>query len=156
MFLRLLLGIAVALTFASCKSPNKTASTSGSGAYGGSGGADDFYHTGGNSSGGGEYDYVYDQGAGGYDNYSGDNSSYSYESDNSGGSYANTGSGYSSGGSSGGYSAPSAPSARYYTVQKGDTLYRISKNHGTSVAAIQDANNISGTLIRPGEQLVIP
>jgi LysM repeat protein len=52
------------------------------------------------------------------------------------------------------YSAP--PSGRTYTVQKGDTLFRIGRNHGTSVDAIVAANAISGTTIYPGQVLTIP
>ncbi|MEM9478597.1 MAG: LysM peptidoglycan-binding domain-containing protein [Verrucomicrobiota bacterium] len=150
--LRSLLGISVALAFASCKSPTSTSSNDAYGAYGGQSGSDDFYQTGGSNSSGGEYDYVYDQGNNsGYD-YSGDSSSYNYES--SSGS-SNSYSSYDNNSSSSG-SSYSTPSNQYYTVQRGDTLYRISQNHGTTVAALQSANGISGTLIRPGDRLVIP
>lgn len=44
-----------------------------------------------------------------------------------------------------------------YTVQAGDTLYRIAARYGTTVTAIARANNITNTnLIRPGQVLVIP
>lgn len=43
-----------------------------------------------------------------------------------------------------------------YTVVRGDTLYHISRMYGTTVRAIQEANNICGHLIYPGQVLVIP
>ena len=43
-----------------------------------------------------------------------------------------------------------------YTVARKDTLWRIAKNHGTTTAAIQRANNLRGTTIYPGQQLRIP
>ncbi len=48
------------------------------------------------------------------------------------------------------------PKVTRYTVKKGDNLYNIARRNGSSVAAIQKANNISGSLIRPGQSLVIP
>ncbi len=43
-----------------------------------------------------------------------------------------------------------------YTVQSGDTLWRISLKHKVSVAEIQQVNNISGNSIRLGQVLTIP
>ena len=43
-----------------------------------------------------------------------------------------------------------------YTVKKGDSLERISRNSGTSVSAIKKANGMSGELIHPGQTLVVP
>lgn len=54
---------------------------------------------------------------------------------------------------------PSTPptSTTRYTVQAGDTLYRIAARYGTTVTAIAAANNITNTnLIRVGQVLVIP
>ena len=48
------------------------------------------------------------------------------------------------------------PTVSRYTVRKGDSLYAIAQRNRSSVAAIQRANNISGSLIRPGQVLVIP
>jgi len=41
-------------------------------------------------------------------------------------------------------------------VRTGDTLFRIALRFGTTVAALQAANNLSGTLIYVGQRLVIP
>jgi LysM repeat protein len=49
-----------------------------------------------------------------------------------------------------------APQPTRYTVKKGDSLYVIAKRHNTTVAALQRANGISGSLIQPGQRLVIP
>lgn len=44
-----------------------------------------------------------------------------------------------------------------YTVQRGDTLGRIAKEHGVSVSDLAAANNIANpNLIHPGQVLVIP
>lgn len=57
-------------------------------------------------------------------------------------------------------SSPSTPpptSQTRYTVQPGDTLYRIAIRHGTTVNAIVMANNIANpNLIRPNQVLIIP
>ena len=136
----------------SCKSTGSTASTGGQndGAY----------------IGNGEYDNVYEMGGG--DDYD----TYSYESDNSGSSYnyesndyssssgssnSNSGSTYTQA-SKPNYSAPSTKpaSTRTHMVERGDTLFNISRRYGTSVAAIQNANGLTGDLIRIGETLSIP
>lgn len=41
-------------------------------------------------------------------------------------------------------------------VQPGETLYSIGRRHGVSVAAIKDANGLSGDAVRPGQRLVMP
>jgi len=44
-----------------------------------------------------------------------------------------------------------------YTVQRGDTLTRVAQQHGTSVRALVEANQLANpNLIRPGQVLVIP
>lgn len=48
------------------------------------------------------------------------------------------------------------PKASRYIVKKGDSLSTIASRNGSSVSAIQRANGVSGTLIRPGQALVIP
>jgi len=50
------------------------------------------------------------------------------------------------------YAACSSP----YIVQPGDYLYRIATQCGTTVAAIQAANGLTGTTIYVGQQLIIP
>jgi len=49
-----------------------------------------------------------------------------------------------------------APKFAYHKVIKGDTLYSISRKHGTSVAAIQKNNTIKGTTIYLGSTLKVP
>jgi len=48
------------------------------------------------------------------------------------------------------------PATARYTIKKGDTLSAIASRNGTSVAALQRANGIKGSLIQPGKSLVIP
>lgn len=48
------------------------------------------------------------------------------------------------------------PKSSRYVVKQGDNLWDIAHRNGTSVSAIQKANNLSGTLIHPGKSLVIP
>lgn len=56
----------------------------------------------------------------------------------------------------GGTTTPPSSTTRY-TVQAGDTLYRIAARYGTTVTAIATANNITNpNLIRVGQVLVIP
>lgn len=43
-----------------------------------------------------------------------------------------------------------------YTVKSGDTLTKIAKANGTTVKAIQSANNLSTTQIKVGQKLKIP
>ena len=102
-----------------------------------------------------EYDNVYEAGGGqAYDNASTYNSGggQNYSSD----SYyvPDSTPSYSPPASSGG--APSSSGGSSHTVQKGDTLFNISRRYGTSVSAIQRANGLNGDLIRIGERLVIP
>jgi len=44
----------------------------------------------------------------------------------------------------------------HYRVKSGDVLGRIAKQHGVSVAAIQQSNKLTSNLIRPGDILLIP
>lgn len=50
----------------------------------------------------------------------------------------------------------SSSSSSRYAVKKGDSLYAIAKRYGTTVGALQKANKMSGTSIRPGQSLSIP
>ncbi len=43
----------------------------------------------------------------------------------------------------------------YYTVQPGDTLWKISKQYGVSVTQIQQSNAIYSHLIYPGQKLLV-
>jgi LysM repeat protein len=43
-----------------------------------------------------------------------------------------------------------------YVVKSGDTLIRIAHTHGTTVKALEAANNLSTTKIKVGEKLTIP
>jgi len=45
--------------------------------------------------------------------------------------------------------------ASSYTVRKGDTLAKIARRCGVSVASIKNVNGLSGTTIRVGQVLVI-
>jgi len=49
-----------------------------------------------------------------------------------------------------------APTSGTYTVQRGDTLYRIALQFKTTVAALQSANGLTSTLIYGGQVLKIP
>lgn len=46
--------------------------------------------------------------------------------------------------------------AAAYTVKAGDTLYGIGLHYGVTVQALQEANGITGHLIYPGQEIVIP
>jgi hypothetical protein len=48
------------------------------------------------------------------------------------------------------------PKTTRHVVKKGDTLSGIAGRYNSSVSAIRSANGISGSLIRPGQSLVIP
>jgi len=43
----------------------------------------------------------------------------------------------------------------YYTVERGDTLYRISKEHGVTVGQLKDWNNLAGNTISIGQRLIV-
>ncbi len=50
---------------------------------------------------------------------------------------------------------PSA-SGKNYTVQTGDTLWKISSKNGVSVQALKQANGLTNDTIKPGQVLQIP
>lgn len=52
--------------------------------------------------------------------------------------------------------ATPAPTPRTYIVKSGDTLVAIALRFGTTVAAIQAANGLTGPDINPGDVLIIP
>lgn len=43
-----------------------------------------------------------------------------------------------------------------YTVRRDDSLWKIARKFGTSVSMLKHANNLSGSIIRPGQRLKIP
>jgi LysM repeat protein len=43
-----------------------------------------------------------------------------------------------------------------YQVRSGDSLWRIAVKHDTSVSALQDANNLRGSTIHPGQVILVP
>jgi len=51
---------------------------------------------------------------------------------------------------------PKPTTGSKYTVRKGDTLFAIAKRYGTTAGAIQKANHMSGTSVRPGQTLTVP
>jgi LysM repeat protein len=49
-----------------------------------------------------------------------------------------------------------APAARYHTVQKGETLYRISRENGLTVEQLRALNHLhAGETIQPGQRLLL-
>ncbi len=50
----------------------------------------------------------------------------------------------------------SAPGSNIYVVRRGDTLLKIAAKKGVSVAAIQQANGLRGSIIFVGQRLKIP
>lgn len=52
--------------------------------------------------------------------------------------------------------APVAGSTIPYTVQKGDSLWKLSRDYDTTVEAIQAANGITGNNIQLGQTIQIP
>jgi hypothetical protein len=59
------------------------------------------------------------------------------------------------GGAAPAYASSFAAPARY-RVRAGDSLWRIAREHDTTVAALKAANGLRGTTLRVGQQLVIP
>ena len=49
---------------------------------------------------------------------------------------------------------PAAP--KTVSVQRGDTLYKLSRRHGVSVKEIKAANRMRGTRLRVGQEIIIP
>ena len=45
---------------------------------------------------------------------------------------------------------------RYHRVVQGDTLGKLAFTFGSTIKAIQEANNLKGTMIRIGQTLAIP
>ena len=53
-------------------------------------------------------------------------------------------------------SGVAADAANAYTVKPGDILGTVARKHGTTVAALRTANNLSNDNLRVGQKLVIP
>jgi hypothetical protein len=51
---------------------------------------------------------------------------------------------------------PSGGGSGSYRVRSGDSLWSIARRHNTTVDNIRNANRLTGTTIRPGQELVIP
>ncbi len=51
---------------------------------------------------------------------------------------------------------PAVAHAAVHTVSAGETLYAISRNYGISLDSLMQANNITATLIHPGQKLYVP
>ncbi len=52
--------------------------------------------------------------------------------------------------------AAPAVNTNMVTVAQGDTLYAISRRHGTSVASLMDTNHLRSIDVYPGQQLALP
>jgi LysM repeat protein len=52
--------------------------------------------------------------------------------------------------------APVTTEGASYTVQSGDSLWKIAKNQNSSVSAIRQANNLTSDSLKVGQKLVIP
>ncbi len=52
--------------------------------------------------------------------------------------------------------AAAAGGSRSYRVRSGDALWDIARAHGTTIAAVQQSNNLLGSRIYPGQVLTIP
>ena len=51
--------------------------------------------------------------------------------------------------------AETATDGTLYTVKKGDTLYDLAREHGTTVRAIREANGLTGSRLHIGQQLML-
>jgi LysM repeat protein len=60
-----------------------------------------------------------------------------------------------SGTAAGGATAPAKPS-RTYQIQPGDTLGKIARRHGTTVAELKAFNRLTSDMVRAGDTLAIP
>lgn len=54
------------------------------------------------------------------------------------------------------FSPSPSPHKIVHTVERGDTLYKISRKHGTTIELIARANGLSGIMLQIGQQLVVP
>ena len=51
---------------------------------------------------------------------------------------------------------PTMTGPQVHLVQQGDTLFSLARHYGVTVAAIQQANNLTGDALNVGQQLIIP
>lgn len=47
------------------------------------------------------------------------------------------------------------PEPEVYRVNQGDNLYRIARNHAISLTSLMALNNLEGSLIHPGDELIV-
>lgn len=47
------------------------------------------------------------------------------------------------------------PEPEVYTVNQGDNLYRIARNHAISLTSLMALNGLTGSLIHPGDELIV-
>ena len=57
---------------------------------------------------------------------------------------------------SAGRTSSSAAAMRRYRVRAGDTLWHLARRYDTTVARLRAVNRISGSRLRPGQQILIP
>ncbi|MED4401035.1 3D domain-containing protein [Metabacillus fastidiosus] len=53
------------------------------------------------------------------------------------------------------FTGTASAAAKEVTVKKGDTLYKIAKEHGVSVKDIKKWNNLNSDIIKPNDKLVL-
>ena len=51
--------------------------------------------------------------------------------------------------------APTALGNKYHTVQKKDTIFRIARRYGLSVAQLKELNDLSSNKLKPGRKLIV-
>jgi len=53
-------------------------------------------------------------------------------------------------------SPEAAEHKKTYTVAKGDSLYKIARQHGVTIELLARANNLQNTMLQIGQQLIVP
>jgi LysM repeat protein len=54
------------------------------------------------------------------------------------------------------FSPEAAEHKKTYTVAKGDSLYKIARQHGVTIELLARANNLQNTMLQIGQQLIVP